>query len=62
MLIFDNISDLLDYNSRSDALKFIYNIIFENRSFERKMIFIEKDSKDMMHEDISMFVDKFVRI
>jgi uncharacterized Fe-S cluster-containing protein len=61
-MIFDNINDILEYNNLSETLKFIQALIYEIKMTNKKLIFIEKDRNNRLHEDLKMFADKHINL
>jgi archaellum biogenesis ATPase FlaH len=60
VIIFDKITDLLSYCSQSEILKFLYEVILEVRPRGTKLIIIEDSIDNGLHDDISMFIEKFI--
>ncbi|MCM2326140.1 MAG: hypothetical protein NDI94_06770 [Candidatus Woesearchaeota archaeon] len=60
VIVFDKITDLLLYCSPSDILKFIYDLVLEVRPRGTKLVLIEDSIDNPIHDDVSMFIEKFI--
>lgn len=61
LMIFDSITDLLEYNELDEIFKFFNSLIIEIKITGKKVIFLnKKNDKNFLLNDIEMFCDKII--
>ncbi len=62
--VFDSLSTLLVYSDNATAIKFVHSAVSKVRKTKKKFVFVSlsDDSKTALMNDVSMFVDKVVKI